>query len=119
MLGLPNSGQMTHEPTAADASTYMGLYIQDDWKIARTFTLNLGMRWDVDFPRTERYDRLSYWNPSLASPLQGKVPASACLYCGNLTGQMIFVGTPASQYGRAQGPTQWKDFGPRVGFAWI
>ena len=118
MLGLPNSGQMTHEPTAADVSTYTGLYIQDDWKITRSFTLNLGLRWDVDFPRTERYDRLSYWDPSLPSPLQGRVPASACLYCGNLIGQMIFVDTPESKYRRAQGPTQWKSFGPRVGFAW-
>jgi hypothetical protein len=31
---------------------------------------------------------------------------------------MIFVGTPASQYGRHQGPTQWHDFGPRIGLAY-
>jgi hypothetical protein len=31
---------------------------------------------------------------------------------------MIFVGTSASQFGRRQGPTQKKDFAPRVGFAY-
>ncbi|MCU1263348.1 MAG: hypothetical protein JWO80_6233 [Bryobacterales bacterium] len=118
LLGLPTGGQVTHEPTAADASSYMALYVQDDFKVTRTLTVNVGLRWDVEFPRTERYNRLSYWDPSLPSPIQGKVPAGACAYCGNLVGQMVFVGTPASKFGRNQGPIQWKDFGPRVGFAW-
>lgn len=118
LLGLPNGGQVTHEPTAADASGYFALYAQDDWKITSKLTLNFGLRWDVEIPRTERYDRLSYWDPSVPSPLQGRVPANACLYCGDLRGQMFFVGTPSSQYGRNQGPTQWKDFGPRLGFAY-
>ncbi len=118
LLGLPNGGQVTHEPTTSQASAYAALYVQDDWKLTRTLTVNLGLRWDVEIPRTERYNRLSYWDPNLPSPIQGKVPASACAGCGNLMGQMVFVGTSASQYGRSQGPTQWKDFGPRVGFAW-
>jgi hypothetical protein len=31
---------------------------------------------------------------------------------------MIFTGTPFSKYGRRQGPTQYKDFAPRLGFAY-
>jgi hypothetical protein len=118
LLGLPSGGQVTHEPTAADASAYGALYIQDDWKVTSKLTINAGLRWDVEIPRTERYNRLSYWNPSLPSPIQGQVAANACLYCGNLMGQLEYVGTPGSQYGRAQGPTQWKDFAPRFGFAY-
>ncbi|HEY1946837.1 MAG TPA: carboxypeptidase-like regulatory domain-containing protein [Bryobacteraceae bacterium] len=118
LLGLPTSGQVTHEPTASDASVYGALYVQDDWKVTSKLTVNIGLRWDVDLPRTERYNRLSYWDPSLPSPIQGQVPASACPSCGNLVGQLIYVGTPQSKYGRAQGPTQWKDFGPRFGFAY-
>lgn len=117
LLGLTSSGQITEEPTAADTSAYSALYIQDDWKVTKTLTVNLGMRWEVESPRTERFNRLSYWDPNLPSPLQGQVPASACLYCGGLKGQMLYAGG-TGQYGRNQGPTQWDGFGPRVGLAW-
>lgn len=117
LLGLPTSGEITHDPTAASSSRYMGYYIQDDWKVSRKLTLNLGLRWDVEYPRTERFNRLSYFDPNAVSPLQGLVPASACLYCGDLHGAMEFVGD-TGQYGRYQGPIQWKDFGPRVGVAY-
>jgi hypothetical protein len=121
LLGLPSSsygGQVTNDPTAADQSHYMAWYLQDDWKVTRKLTVNLGLRWETEFPRTERFNRLSYWDANLPSPLAGKVPASACPSCANLMGQMEFVTTSGSQYGRAQGPTQWHDFGPRVGFAY-
>ncbi len=118
LLGLVDSSNQTYDSTAASSSAYMAYYFQDDWKVSKTLTLNLGLRYEVEFPRTERYNRLSYWDPNLPSPLQGQVPASACLYCGDLRGQMLFVNQPGSLYGRSQAPTQWEDFGPRVGIAW-
>ena len=118
LLGLPASGDMSHQPSAAQASSYFAIFGQDDWKATSKLTVNLGLRWDVEIPRTDRNNQLSYWDPTLPSPLQGLVPATACPACGNLMGQMIFVNGPGSKYGRRQGPTQWKDFGPRVGFAY-
>jgi hypothetical protein len=121
LLGLPQSGNMTHDPTATDASGYVALFVQDDWKVTRKLTVNLGLRWDVEIPRTDRFNQLSYWDPTLPSPIvlaPGSFDPTTCPGCSDLMGQMVFVGTPASKYGRRQGPTQYHDFGPRIGLAY-
>ena len=119
LLGIPSWGAQEEDPTPATSSGYWGAYVQDDFKVSSKLTLNLGLRWDVEIPRTERYNELTYFDASLPSPIAGKVPASAdCPVCSNLKGSMVFVGTPGAKYGRHQVPIQWHDFAPRVGLAW-
>lgn len=121
LLGLPsnNGNDLQYTFSAATASVYAGAYFQDDWKISRKLTLNLGIRYDVDIPRTERYNRLSYFDINAPSPLQGMVQSSAiCPNCGNLKGAMMFVGTQGAAYGRHQTPTDLNNWAPRVGFAY-
>jgi hypothetical protein len=119
LLGLANNGDTDHTPTAASSSGYFALFIQDDWKVTKRLTVNLGLRWDVEIPKTERSNKLSYWDPTVASPLGGVNPAAGvdCPHCGNLMGAMLFPGS-TGKFGRRQGPTQYHDFGPRVGFAY-
>ncbi len=115
LLGVPGSGSITHSFDAATASAYAGFYAQDDWKITRKLTINLGLRWDADIPRTERYNRLSYFDLNATNPLQGKVASSAiCPNCGNLKGAMNFV----TADNRRQTPTDMNNWGPRIGFAY-
>ncbi|MDR3698767.1 MAG: carboxypeptidase regulatory-like domain-containing protein [Candidatus Sulfopaludibacter sp.] len=121
LLGLPsnNGNDIQYSFSAATSSWYAGGYFQDDWKVSNKLTLNLGVRYDVDVPRTERYNRLSYFNINAPSPLQGLVASSAvCPNCGNLKGAMEFVGTPGAAYGRHQTPTDMNNWAPRVGFAY-
>ena len=114
LLGLPSGGQMTHDGTSASASSYFSGYLQDDWRATRKLTINIGLRYDLETPRTERFNRFSFFDMYAPSPIAGQVPASACPSCGSLKGAMNFV-TPEN---RRQTPTDANNFGPRFGFAY-
>src|SRR5579884_1274265 len=109
LLGTPSSGELYNVPKIAVASSYWAGYVQDDIRITAKLTVNAGLRWDVDIPRTERYNRLSYYDLSAPSPIAGQVPTFP-----NLVGVMRFVDNDHRQ----QIPTEWKQFAPRLGFAY-
>ena len=48
-----------------------GFFGQDNWKVNAKLTLNLGLRYDVTLPRTDRYNRQNWFDPNVASPLNG------------------------------------------------
>ncbi len=116
LLGLPSNGGsfISNDPQTATSNNYWAGYIQDDWKLTPTFTLNWGLRYELEQPRTERYNRLSYFDFNAGSPLQGAVNPNACPACGSLRGALQFTGPN----NRTQVPNYYFDFGPRIGFAW-
>jgi len=113
LLGLPTSGNASHGYPPALSSPYLAGFFQDDWRVSRRITLNLGLRYEIQFPRTERFDRMTVFDLNTPSPIAGKVPANACLNCGNLLGSMRFTGPDR----RTQFSPQYSDLGPRAGLA--
>jgi hypothetical protein len=71
MLGAPDSGQFTIGPSLALLQTSHNWYLQDDWRISRNLTLNLGVRFEYQTPFKERYNHLAYFDPNAVEPVTG------------------------------------------------
>lgn len=111
LLGLGSSGQMEiQSKNGATESKYYGFYVQDDWKATPRLSLNFGIRYDLDIPRTERHNRMESFDASIASPLASQAGLSG------LTGGVVFVGVNGAS--RRQYNPQYANFGPRAGFAY-
>lgn len=112
LLGMPatssNRGIGYTSPLTLQVH-YGGFFFQDDWKATRRLTLNLGLRYEMETPPTERFDRLLYsFDPDLDVGIS--VPG-----VGRLKGAVRFVNDGG--IGRRQGEFDKNNFGPRFGVA--
>lgn len=58
LLGYQDYARMGITDSWAAQQLWSGFYIQDNWKIASRLTINLGLRYELENPVTERYDRM-------------------------------------------------------------
>ena len=110
LLGTGANGRINNRIRPAFSSKSFGGYIQDDWKVSRKLTLNLGVRWDAETGLTERYDRFSVFDPDVRSPLSD---ASGL----DLRGGWRFPGQDLESGRNLRNP-EWNNFGPRLGLAY-
>jgi len=109
LLGVPTGGLLAYTDTTSQQGFYHALYFQDDWKVSRKLTLNLGLRWEMETGPTERYNRIANVDPNIASPL---AQASGL----PIRGGLVFRGVGDAPRGRYK--TDANNFGPRFGFAY-
>ena len=111
LLGAVTSSSTTQQPFSVVGGRYrpFAFYFQDDLKLTSKLTINGGLRWDYIPPYREVLDRWSFLNPDLTNPITGN--PGALQFAGHRgAGLSCQCTTPVKTY--------WKNFEPRIGFAY-
>lgn len=131
-LGLPTSGEYDTNTFSATKLEYMALFAQDDFKLRSNLVINAGVRYEHDFPLTERSNRsVNGFDPSAPHSFTNDAITA---YGTDLTKYEAISGISAislpsslSPYGgltfanannRNIYQTPSKIFSPRVGVSW-
>jgi hypothetical protein len=121
LLGLSNTASNSNYPVYPFYQQwYFSPYFQDDWKVNRKLTLNLGLRWDFNQAPSEKYNRLNRgFDPTVASPVASQIPAAMlALYpqLRDLKGGLQFAGVDGNP--RTVSKNVFHNWQPRIGVAY-
>jgi len=118
--GAPYGSTYEVQFLPATESFQFAWFVQDNWKVKPKLTLNLGLRYDVSSPRTERHNRMNWFDPSVVSPLNGGTISFPDINTGDTITRTLYGGEVfASSNERTNWVTDWKDIQPRVGFSYL
>ena len=129
MLGLPTTQQIVRRADYSEFSKTYGFFVQDDWRFNSKLTFNIGLRYEVETPLTERQNKsvsgfdFNYVQPAQAAararlasnPVTGYNNAVIDPNSLNLTGGLLFAGVDTDE-GLYETPKN--TFLPRFGAAY-
>jgi Carboxypeptidase regulatory-like domain/TonB-dependent Receptor Plug Domain len=115
LLGAATSGGVDYIARPYFSWRYYAPWVQDDIKVTRRLTVNLGLRWDILGPLTERYNRLNYgFFPTQLNPISSQINQT------QFPGYKAYGGIGFTGVGglpRTAFNTDWNNVQPRVGAA--
>jgi len=102
------SGSLDSNTGVSIQNVYYAAYVQDDWRVSSRLTINAGVRYEYESPRTERYNRATR-GFAFGAPSPLRVPGL------NLTGGLQYAGINGLDRG-IYAPDR-NNIAPRIGFA--
>ena len=116
LLGYAGSGSAGFTANPFFQWIYTAPWVQDDIKLTRKLALNLGLRWDITSPVTERYNRLNRdFFADQVNPISSKIDQT------KFPGMKVYGGIGfAGQGGQSRSPfnSDLNNFQPRIGAAY-
>jgi hypothetical protein len=94
----------------AGKESYRAVYFNDTWHALDKLTINLGLRYELQSPWSERFNRLSYFDPGAPSYLNQFLPSGSAPVMGD-----AFLVQPGN---RTTIPLAKDNLAPRVGLAY-
>ena len=98
------------KPVAAE-QLYAGVFATDDWRITNKLTGHFGLRWEDNYPWTERHNSLSYFDTGAMNPVLAANGINS--YKGS-----VEVPNSATRSGRTTMNNFRKMFAPRLGLTY-
>jgi len=111
LLGFGTGGGFNTPGLVAGQQIYQGYFINDRWQVSNKLTVNLGFRWEVLGPWSERFDRLTVFQPD------GENAELAGVQGVSTTGRLALVNSEFRE-SRNSFDTGENTVAPRVGFAY-
>jgi Carboxypeptidase regulatory-like domain/TonB dependent receptor len=97
----------------AGLQSYRALFAQDTYRVSQKLTLTLGLRYELQGTWSERFNRLSYFDPNAVN-----ATVSGCNGVGGpCTGDAFLVGTGVNG-SRNSFPLDKREWSPRIGAAY-
>jgi hypothetical protein len=106
-----NFGEAQIPALAAQKETYRGFFFGDTWRVTSKLTASYGARYDLQGPMTERFNRVSYWNPAATN-----ASVTGC-NGGSCPGDVFLVGDGINKT-RGNVPLRKYEIMPRIGVAY-
>jgi hypothetical protein len=112
MLGKASAWTQGNITTWYLRQHYIGLYLQDTWKLNSRLTANVGLRWEPFLPATDKENRIvhfdrAWFDQGIRSKVYKNAPAG-----------LQFRGDSEVPDSNAFSTSRWMNFAPRFGLAW-
>ena len=105
LIGAPDLFIQSSRQFLDSRTKYVGIYGQDTFKVTPSLTVNYGLRWEFSQPFYDTQGKIQAFVPGLQSTVYPDTPTG-----------WVFPGDPGVP--KTLAPTDYKNFGPRLGLAY-